>query len=204
MVYGHPEQFKPNVNRIIFSLENGLCSETAGQTGCRALVQPIPKTVFMTIWKNRCTLQSKLIKEKLKPQNSEWFQRPKVATSEIAERCSENLEFVQQLMSGWSLDEMIAILQKYWDMEYPLITKNDAPVIAESLSKMMQFHCTNIPKEVRFFEDMERSGNILFNYAVHFRSLLALIVNTTEYAQQMQMPGRGGGDLKIIQQLEKF
>ena len=49
MVYGHPEQFKPNVNRIIFSLENGLCSEMARQIGCRALVQPIPKTVFKTI-----------------------------------------------------------------------------------------------------------------------------------------------------------
>ena len=153
-----------------------------------------PKQFLRPYGKIDAPLQSKLIKEKLKPQNSEWFQRPKVATSEIAERFLENLEFVQQLMSGWSLDEMIAILQKYWDMEYPLITKNDAPLIAESLSKMMQFHCTNIPKEVRFFEDMERSGNILFNYAVHFRSLLALIVNTTEYAQQMQMPG--GGRLK--------
>ena len=137
-------------------------------------------------------MQSKLIKEKLKPQNSEWFQCPKVATSEIAKRCSENLEFVQQLMSGWSLDEMITILQKYWDMEYPLNTKNDAPVTAESLSKMMKFHCTNIPKEVRIFEDVERSGNILFNYAVHFRSLRTLLLNRTEYAQQMQMPEGGG------------
>ena len=79
-------------------------------------------------------------------------------------------------------------------MEYPLNTKNDAPVIAKSLSKMMQFHCINIPKEVRFLEDMERSGNILFNCAVHFRSLRTLILNTTKYAQQMQMPG-GGEDL---------
>ena len=98
-------------------------------------------------------------------------------------------------MSGWSLDEMITILQKYWDMEYPLNTKNDAPVTAESLSKMMKFHCTNIPKEVRIFEDMERSGNILFNYAVHFRSLRTLLLNRTEYAQQMQMP-EGGGRIK--------
>ena len=50
-------------------------------------------------------------------------------------------------------------------------------VTPEVVSKMMQFHCTNKPNKVKFFEDMARLGNISFLIGTHFRSLRTLILN---------------------------
>lgn len=90
----------------------------------------------------------------------------------MAETCSKNIEGARQVLRRWSQDDIISMMVKYKDEVTPLNTKNDAPLTPEVVSKMMQFHYTNKPNEVKFFEDMERSGNILFLIGTHFRSPL--------------------------------
>ena len=136
--------------------------------------------------KIEAALTTKQIKEKLNPKNSEWFTRPKVAMSEMAATCSENRKGARQVLRRWLQDDIISMMVKYKDAVHPLNTKNDAPVTPEVVSKMMQFHCTKEPNEVKFFEDTERLGNISFLIGTHFRSLRTLILNMKDYAQMIQ------------------
>ena len=106
--------------------------------------------------------------------------------SEMAETCSENIEGARQVLRRWSQDDIISMMVKYKDEVHPLNTKNDALVTPEVVSKMMQFHCTNKPNEVKFFEDTERLGNISFLIGTHFSSLRTLILNMKDYAQMIQ------------------
>lgn len=137
--------------------------------------------------KIEAALTTKQIKEKLNPKNCEWFTRPKVAMSEMAETCSENIEGASQVLRRWLQDEITRMMVKCKEAVHPLNTKNDAPVTPEVVSKMRQFHCTNKANEVKFFEDMEKLANIILNRHTF------QILNTKEYAQMIQMPG-GGGD----------
>ena len=109
--------------------------------------------------------------------------------SEMAETCSVIVEAARQVLPRWSQDDIISMMIKYTDAVYPLNTKNDAPVTPEVVSKMMQFNCTNQINEVKFLEDMERLGNILFLIGTHFRSLRTLILDSKDYAQLIQMIG---------------
>ena len=136
--------------------------------------------------KIEAALTTKQIKEKLNPKNCEWFTRPKVAMSEMAATCSENIKGARQVLRRWLQDDIISLMVKYKDAVHPLNTNNDAPVTPEVVSKMMQFHCTNKPNEVKFFEDTERLGNISFLMGTHFRSLRTLILNMKDYAQMIQ------------------
>ena len=136
--------------------------------------------------KIEAALTTKQIKEKLNPKNCEWFTRPKVAMSEMAATCSENIKGARQVLRRWLQDDIISMMVKYKDAVHPLNTKNDAPVTPEVVSKMMQFHCTKEPNEVKFFEDTERLGNISFLIDTHFRSLRTLILNMKDYAQMIQ------------------
>ena len=136
--------------------------------------------------KIEAALTTKQIKEKLNPKNCEWFTRPKVAMSEMAATCSENIKGARQVLRKWLQDDIISMMVKYKDAVHPLNTKNDAPVTPEVVSKMMQFHCTKEPNEVKFFEDTERLGNISFLTGTHFRSLRTLILNMKDYAQMIQ------------------
>ena len=136
--------------------------------------------------KIEAVLTTKQIKEKLNPKNCEWFTRPKVAMSEMAATCSENIKGARQVLRRWLQDDIISMMVKYKDAVHPLNTKNDAPVTPEVASKMMQFHCTKEPNEVKFFEDKERLGNISFLIGTHFRSLRTLILNMKDYAQMIQ------------------
>ena len=136
--------------------------------------------------KIEAALTTKQIKETLNPKNCEWFTRPKVAMSEMAATCSENIKGARQVLRRWLQDDIISMMVKYKDAVHPLNTKNDAPVTPEVVSKMMQFHCTNKPNEVKFFEDTERLGNISFLMGTHFRSLRTLILNMKDYAQMIQ------------------
>ena len=136
--------------------------------------------------KIEAALTTKQIKETLNPKNCEWFTRPKVAMSEMAATCSENIKGARQVLHRWLQDDIISMMVKYKDAVHPLNTKNDAPVTPEVVSKMMQFHCTNKPNEVKFFEDTERLGNISFLMGTHFRSLRTLILNMKDYAQMIQ------------------
>ena len=136
--------------------------------------------------KIEAALTTKQIKEKLNPKNCEWFTRPKVAMSEMAATCSENIKGARQVLRRWLQDDIISLMVKYKDAVHPLNTKNDAPVTPEVVSKMMQFHCTKEPNEVKFFEDTERLANISFLIGTHFRSLRTLILNMKDYAQMIQ------------------
>lgn len=136
--------------------------------------------------KIEAALTTKQIKEKLNPKNCEWFTRPKVAMSEMAATCSENIKGARQVLRRWLQDDIISMMVKYKDAVHPLNTKNDAPVTPEVVSKMMQFHCTKEPNEVKFFEDTERLGNISFLIGTHFRSLRTLILNMKDYVQMTQ------------------
>lgn len=136
--------------------------------------------------KIEAALTTKQIKEKLNPKNCEWFTRPKVAMSEMAATCSENIKGARQVLRRWLQDDIISMMVKYKDAVHPLNTKNDAPVTPGVVSKMMQFHCTKEPNEVKFFEDTERLGNISFLIGTHFRSLRTLILNMKDYAQMIQ------------------
>ena len=136
--------------------------------------------------KIEAALTTKQIKEKLNPKNCEWFTRPKVAMSEMAATCSENIKGARQVLRKWLQDDIISMMVKYKDAVHPLNTKNDAPVTPEVVSKMMQFHCTKEPNEVKFFEDTERLGNISFLIGTHFKSLRTLILNMKDYAQMIQ------------------
>lgn len=131
----------------------------------------------------------------MNPKNCEWFSGPKAAMSEMAETSSENIEGASQVLSRWSKDEIIEMMVKYKNAVHPLNSKNDAPVTPQVVSEMMQFHCTNSKIDVKFFEDMERLGNILFLIGTHFRCLRSLILNTKECAQMMQMAG--GEDIEF-------
>jgi len=145
-----------------------------------------PKQLLRPYGKIEAALTTKQLKERLNPKNCERFTRPKVAMSEMAETCSENIEGVRQVLRRWPQDDIISMMVKYKDAVHQSNTKNYAPVTPEVVSKMMQFHCTNKPNEVKFFEDMERLGNILFLIGTHFRSLRTLILNTKDYAQMIQ------------------
>lgn len=90
--------------------------------------------------KIEAALTTKQINETLNPKNCEWFTRPKVAMSEMAETCSENIEGARQVLRRWSQDDIISMMVKYKDAVHPSNTKNDAPVTPEVVSKMMQFH----------------------------------------------------------------
>ena len=106
--------------------------------------------------------------------------------SEMAATCSGNIKGARQVLRRWLQDDIISMMVKYKDAVHPLNTKNDAPVTPEVVSKMMQFHCTKEPNEVKFFEDTERLGNISFLIGTHFRSLRTLILNMKDYAQMIQ------------------
>lgn len=136
--------------------------------------------------KIEAALTTKQIKEKLNPKNCEWFTRPKVAMSEMAATCSENIKGARQVLRRWLQDDIISMMVKYKDAVHPLNTKNDAPATPEVVLKMMQFHCTKEPNEVKFFEDTERLGNISFLIGTHFRSLRTLILSMKDYAQMIQ------------------
>jgi len=124
---------------------------------------------------------------KLKKNSIQKIARSKVTVSEMAETCSENIEEARQVLPRWSPDYIISMMMKDKDAVYLLNTENDAPVTPEVVSKMMQFHCTNQINAVKFFEHMERLGNILFPIGTHFRSLRTLIINSKDYAQLIQM-----------------
>ena len=145
-----------------------------------------PNQLMRPYRKIEAALTTKQIKETLNPKNCEWFTRPKVAMSEMAETCSENIEGARQVLRRWSQDDIISMMVKYKDAVHPLNTKNDALVTPEVVSKIMQFHRTNKPNEVKFFEDTERLGNISFLMGTHFRSLRTLILNMKDYAQMIQ------------------
>lgn len=145
-----------------------------------------PNQLIRPYGKIEAALTTKQIKEKLNPKNCEWFTRPKVAMSEMAATSSENIKGARQVLRRWLQDDIISMMVKYKDAVHPLNTKNDAPVTPEVVSKMMQFHCTKEPNEVKFFEDTERLGNISFLIGTHFRSLRTLILNMKDYAQMIQ------------------
>ena len=135
------------------------------------------KQLLRPYGKIEAALTTKQIKEKLNPKNCEWFTRPKVAMSEMAETCSENIEGASQVLRRWLQDEITRMMVKCKEAVHPLNTKNDAPVTPEVVSKMRQFHCTNKANEVKFFEDMEKLANIILNRHTF------QILNTKEYAQ---------------------
>ena len=138
------------------------------------------KQLLRPYGKIEAALTTKQIKEKLNPKNCEWFTRPKVAMSEMAETCSENIEGASQVLRRWLQDEITRMIVKCKEAVHPLNTKNDAPVTPEVVSKMRQFHCTNKANEVKFFEDMEKLANsfqrdVLTFFAMKIFSLWLLV-----------------------------
>ena len=138
------------------------------------------KQLLRPYGKIEAALTTKQIKEKLNPKNCEWFTRPKVARSEMAETCSENIAGASQVLRRWLQDEITRMIVKCKEAVHPLNTKNDAPVTPEVVSKMRQFHCTNKANEVKFFEDMEKLANsfqrdVLTFFAMKIFSLWLLV-----------------------------
>ena len=125
----------------------------------------------------------------LAPMNCRWLLRPKVAASEFADTCIENLKY---LASGElkfldsekfsecqdNLEEFIGTLQK-------LNTTNDkADATANDVKTFLKKMLADDSNMNKFFEDLVKAGSSMYLLGIHYTVVKTILSNPEWYAEK--------------------
>lgn len=143
-----------------------------------------------------------------KPINCEWFGRPSIAISEMAESVCENLQVIERDLHELQAAEVGNNLRQLADSMNALNRRNQIAPQLDDISAFMRYVLDNEEGEKEaFFNKLEVLGNPMYLTAIQFKMSNTILHNFDWYTNMLHTCDGTDADLKRkvnITKMEEF
>ena len=121
-----------------------------------------------------------------KPINCEWFGRPSIAMSEMAESVCENVEVIERGLHELQPAEVVNNLRKLADSMNALNRRNQIAPQPDDISAFMRYVLDDEEgKKEAFFNKLEVLGNAMYLTAIQFKMSNTILHNFDWYTNML-------------------
>ena len=132
-----------------------------------------------------------------KPINCEWFGRPSIAVSEMAESICENVDVIERGLSDLTANEVGTNLRQLADTMNALNKRNQIAPQPHDISAFMRYILDDQEgNKEAFFEKLEVLGNAMYLTAIQYKMSKTIFHNLDWYTNMLNTCDGTDADLK--------
>lgn len=151
---------------------------------------------FITPYGEISATNDEVMQRRIKPTNCEWYIRPKIAASEMADTFQKCLPHIKnsELMDK---DIWKKVEKETTDLTKTLKKmniKDNLDVSREDVKQLIESLKDNANKDI--FDALFELGHSLFSIAIHYKVASYLVSNVKDYATHCNLPDNNDRDFK--------